>query len=110
MHDATAFDGGKPCPFCGGEPMMQKSRRWPADSNNAVNGYVVICVESDCLIFRADNKYYLTEQEAIQKWNERTEPPVGAACLKPPERLSPLSGMIAERHRDCWRKIECCGH
>ena len=63
----------KPCPFCGGEPMLEKSSRWPKNSRESVEGYTVVCVESKCVIFGANNQYYRTPERAIKRWNERAE-------------------------------------
>ena len=59
----------KPCPFCGGEAMMLHTERW--SGVEAVVGYTVICVETKCVIFSADNQYYRTEERAIKRWNDR---------------------------------------
>lgn len=68
----------KPCPFCGETPVMQCDHRWPDDVEDGVPAFEVICVNHKCPIYRADNTYYLTEQEAIKAWNSRK----GEACEK----------------------------
>ena len=60
----------KPCPFCGGEPMILKQDRWPTNIQ-AIDGFTVICIESKCVIFGADNLYYRTAEKAIKRWNDR---------------------------------------
>lgn len=63
----------KPCPFCGGEAIMQKDRRWPDGYDDGVTTYEVICTNTNCVIYRADNRYFLTKQDAINAWNRRVE-------------------------------------
>ncbi len=60
----------KPCPFCGGEPMLLKQDRYP-NNGQAVDGFTVICVDSKCVIYGADNLYYRTPKRAINRWNDR---------------------------------------
>lgn len=54
----------KPCPFCGGEAELRKWRRW-------LDFQKVMCINRDCIIYHADDKWYKTEAEAIEAWNRR---------------------------------------
>ena len=63
----------KPCPFCGSEAKVQKDIRWPHYSRYGVNGYEIVCTNFDCIIYHADNQWYLTEEDAIDAWNSRYE-------------------------------------
>ena len=53
----------KPCPFCGGEAMLDTRR--VEDSTS----YGVMCFTPGCC---ALNTIYPTEEMAIQAWNRRT--------------------------------------
>ena len=61
----------KPCPFCGGIPFMYNSKRWPGNVEEAVKGYTVVCVETNCVIYNADNQYYRSPEIAVKWWNKR---------------------------------------
>jgi len=61
----------KSCPFCGSEAKVKKDIRWPDYSNDGVDAYEVICENMDCIIYRADDRWYKTEAEAIEAWNTR---------------------------------------
>ena len=63
----------KPCPFCGGEAKMQKSKRWPDDADAAVDGYTAVCQNLDCILGGNDEWWADTEAEAIAAWNTRAE-------------------------------------
>lgn len=64
----------KKCPFCGSNPMIKTTTRWPKDKRESVKGYTVVCVETECLIYDADNKYDKTPERAIKRWNKRAVP------------------------------------
>ena len=61
----------KPCPFCGGEAEIRKWRRWLDFPTDMVDGYEAFCVNPDCIIYHADDKWYMTEAEAIEAWSTR---------------------------------------
>ena len=64
----------KPCPFCGGKVEIKQDTRYPRSGkykDEAVKAYEVICPNYDCIIYNADNKYFLTEEEAAKAWNSR---------------------------------------
>ena len=64
----------KPCPFCGSKPEIQTDYRYPKYGKLAgkcVTAYEVVCRNIDCIIYNADNRYRLTEKEAIEYWNRR---------------------------------------
>ena len=66
----------KPCPFCGKIPEIQEDYRWPRHGKYAgkrVDAYEIICVNFDCPIYKADNVYFLSKEEAIEAWNRRAE-------------------------------------
>ena len=63
----------KSCPFCGKRPILKADDRYPRPERERITAYEVVCDNSDCIIYRADNVYFRTEQEAIDKWNRRAE-------------------------------------
>lgn len=66
----------KPCPFCGGEAKLKADVRYPRPERNPKRAYEVVCQNYNCIIGLCDDRYYLTEKEAIEAWNTRadTEP------------------------------------
>lgn len=65
----------KPCPFCGGAASIQRDVRYPGRSNGR-KAFEVLCLNPDCVIYRADNKYFFTKKEAVAAWNKRVEQPI----------------------------------
>lgn len=66
----------KPCPFCGNEPRVQRDSRWPRSGpheGERVDAFEVVCDNFNCPIYHADNKYFLSEEDAIRAWNRRLE-------------------------------------
>lgn len=61
----------KSCPFCGRMPTLQSDNRYPRPKCERVTAYEVICSNYDCIIYNADNKYYLTPSKAVKAWNRR---------------------------------------
>ena len=61
----------KPCPFCGGEPMLKETGRWPGKVQKAIDGFTVVCIDTKCVIFDSDGQYYRTREQAIKRWDER---------------------------------------
>ena len=61
----------KPCPFCGGEAKIIKDIRYPRPKRNPKKAYEVVCNNPRCIIFNADNNYYLKRKYAIEAWNKR---------------------------------------
>lgn len=60
------------CPFCGGEPRMQVTNRWPDGCGlYPVKGHTVVCENMDCPIYHADKMYYKTPEAAAKVWNTR---------------------------------------
>lgn len=62
----------KPCPFCGGEAIIKHDLRYPDWSEEPVSASEVICTNYECPIYKADNTYYISDEEAIAAWNRRT--------------------------------------
>ena len=65
----------KPCPFCGGKAELKQDMRYPRSGKYAgmsVKAYEVICPNSDCIIYNADNNYFFTREEAAEAWNRRS--------------------------------------
>lgn len=103
--------GLKPCPFCGSEPFMEKSTRYPKPRQEPVDGYTVVCKNFDCIICMADNWYRRSEKAAAKAWNTRYK----RTCKKvpytpeygkrtPAVRLvcSECGTRIGERAGFCW--------
>lgn len=66
----------KPCPFCGSFPSIQKDSRWPRSGpheGERVDAFEIVCLNSDCVIYHADNVYFLTAEDAVKAWNRRAE-------------------------------------
>lgn len=61
----------KPCPFCGSEPFMEKSTRYPKPRQEPVDGYTVVCKNFDCIGCMSDNWYRRSEKAAAKEWNTR---------------------------------------
>ena len=61
----------KKCPFCGSDPVISQSRRWPRHLDYAIEAFTVVCKNIYCPIYNADNQYYETKTEAVKVWNTR---------------------------------------
>ena len=59
----------KPCPFCGGEALVQPT--YDIDTNEC-DGFFAWCSNYDCEC-KPQTRDYLTEAEAIAAWNARAE-------------------------------------
>ena len=74
----------KPCPFCGKDPMISRSIRYPRYGRYAgksVEAYSVVCDNYDCLIYWADDKYFYSEKLAARAWNRRADnKPIRQSC------------------------------
>lgn len=62
-----------PCPFCGEEARIVKDVRYIRPECEPKKAYECVCGNFDCIIFMADNKYFLTPEGAIEAWNRRAE-------------------------------------
>lgn len=61
----------KLCPFCGCRPILKSDARYPRPERERVTAYEVVCTNMDCIIYDADNRYFLKEKDAIDAWNRR---------------------------------------
>lgn len=61
----------KPCPFCGAKAIIHHDLRYPKWSDAPVSASEVICINYECPIYKADNTYYLSDEDAIKAWNRR---------------------------------------
>lgn len=61
----------KPCPFCGCRPILKSDVRYPRPERERVTAYEVVCTNMDCIIYDADDRYFLKAQDAIDAWNRR---------------------------------------
>ena len=61
----------KPCPFCGGEATLKWDTRYPRPDCNRIVAFEVVCINSECIIYNADDVYFYTPEEAIEAWNRR---------------------------------------
>lgn len=57
----------KPCPFCGGEAKIYKTKTTSL-TDTLIPCYFVFCKQCCC-----QTQYSKTENEAISKWNRRTD-------------------------------------
>lgn len=61
----------KPCPFCGGEAIINTERR---HSGTAEKFCFIGCRTSGCIAsIHSMNRYYLTPEEAVEAWNRRID-------------------------------------
>lgn len=63
----------KPCPFCGTIPKLQTDTRYPLPKCQPRKAYEVVCQNWDCIIGFVDDRYRLSEKEAIEAWNRRAD-------------------------------------
>ena len=61
----------KPCPFCGGKATLQRDIRYPRPKCEPTEAFEVVCQNWDCIIGHCDDRYRLSEKEAIEAWNRR---------------------------------------
>lgn len=61
----------KPCPFCGKTPKVVSDVRFPPPNQFRTEAFEVVCMNPKCPIYRADNTYFLSKEEAIKAWNKR---------------------------------------
>ena len=61
----------KNCPFCGAMAAIKRDIRYPRPECNETMVFVAVCINPDCIIYNADNKYFKTQQEAAAAWNKR---------------------------------------
>lgn len=63
----------KPCPFCGREAVVEETHRYPRNRHSVypVKVYTPVCLNMDCIIYKADNQYYKTIRKAVEMWNKR---------------------------------------
>ena len=73
FFDCDTLPPLKPCPFCKIKPMMKKTKRWPNAAKykgESIDAYTVVCVNIRCLIYDADNQYYLNKYKAFKAWQK----------------------------------------
>lgn len=61
----------KPCPFCGQRPVLQRDVRYPRPECKRKDAFEVVCKNLNCIIGYVDERYSLSEEEAIEWWNRR---------------------------------------
>lgn len=61
----------KPCPFCGYRPILKSDNRYPKPECERVTAYEVVCTNMGCIIYNADDRYFLRAKDAIEAWNRR---------------------------------------
>ena len=104
----------KPCPFCGGEGIVDIREYWPDCKRYPETTYGSGCSTNNCRCELSSDEYYWeSEAEAITAWNTRAEdapdkenlPPTREQC----ERV--LQGKTAEDAPDkeckCGKCPEC---
>lgn len=65
------MDELKPCPFCGSGVFLKIDNRYP--QGERVTAYEVVCTNYECVIYNADNTYFLTPEAAVEAWNRRAD-------------------------------------
>lgn len=63
----------KPCPFCGCQPKVRKTIRFPKWKKGAIEAYEAVCLNYECLIYNANEQYFSSEKAAALAWNRRAE-------------------------------------
>ena len=58
----------KPCPFCGGEPILDEDS--VAFTNKPKSCFQILCINRQCGV-HLKTKWRETKQEAIEAWNRR---------------------------------------
>jgi len=68
------LDTLKPCPFCGREPQVRKSKKKWIGLNTPEfrQDYKVACVIPTCLM-KPETKYEKHKEDAIKLWNTRPD-------------------------------------
>lgn len=61
----------KPCPFCGGDAKLKTDTRYPRPACEPRKAFEIVCQNPECIIGFVDEKYFLTEKQAIEAWNRR---------------------------------------
>ena len=61
----------KPCPFCGGEPILKTDTRYPRTKCEPKKAFEVVCQNHECIIGFVDERYFLSEKQAVEAWNRR---------------------------------------
>jgi len=66
-------EDAKECPFCGNQPSLLRSRKYPTQSYDSepFQNYIVSCVSSKCLM--KPKIECTTKHEALKSWNIRKE-------------------------------------
>lgn len=67
----------KPCPFCGHDPQIVTTMRYPGNSVIAKKCYSVVCYNYECLMYRNDMWYRERMKDAVKDWNRRSGDDVG---------------------------------
>lgn len=56
-----------PCPFCGGLPKMYSL------NDPTIHGFIHFCEGYDDFQVKIESRFFLTEEEAEDAWNRRTD-------------------------------------
>lgn len=65
-----------PCPFCWKPATIKQDVRYPRSGRyegKAVTAYEPVCTNPFCIIYMADNKYFLSKRKAAEAWNDRDQ-------------------------------------
>lgn len=63
----------KPCPFCGCQPKVRETIRFPKWKKGAIEAWEAVCLNYKCLIYNANEQYFSSEKAAAKAWNTRFE-------------------------------------
>ena len=63
----------KHCPFCGNKPILKSDNRYPRPERERITAYEVVCANPECIIYMADNRYYVSPEMATEAWNRRAK-------------------------------------
>lgn len=68
--------GGKPCTFCGSEPVLIQELRypeltWETEVMKRMVTYRAVCSNMQCPAHFMERPYFRTRDEATENWNRR---------------------------------------
>lgn len=76
MYQMGPVKDGKPCPFCGAEPVMIQEMRypdpkWEVQIMKPLDTYRVVCSDMNCQAHFMERPYFRTREDATENWNRK---------------------------------------